>query len=382
MVEVNAFVTTLGPENELILGFLWLELHNPTIDWQSKSLVFDKEYCAKNCLTPRTSNLKPASVIEIPDEGDIKGDMVKQPSNASKLVIIPDPAKHIQNKPIGELSSSKISNNLDVSDIKILNAPRLFQVSKDKDVHVMRIMAEDLEALDSVRERELSVSLLPEIDFQELLRGRGEPTPEHSKLKKITDKEVKKFFQKVDSPTLIKEEIKRKMSQVYHNTTDVALPQDAANLPPHRSYDHKIELLPGNQKFPQSRARPCSPSELRVIKRWSDDQLGKDWIRPSTSPVASPILLAKKPGGGIRICHDFRGINNITIKNRCPLPLIKESLDLICNAKIFTKFDVVSAFNRIRVAEGHEWLTAFITRYGLYEQLVTPFGLSGDPATF
>ncbi|KAI0998664.1 hypothetical protein K3495_g9533 [Podosphaera aphanis] len=70
------------------------------------------------------------------------------------------------------------------------------------------------------------------------------------------------------------------------------------------------------------------------------------------------------------------------MKNRYPLPLIKETLDLICNVKIFAKVDVVSAFNGIRVAEGHEWLTAFITRFGLYEQLVTLFGLSGAPATF
>ncbi|KAI1007249.1 hypothetical protein K3495_g972 [Podosphaera aphanis] len=65
------------------------------------------------------------------------------------------------------------------------------------------------------------------------------------------------------------------MPQLYHDIADIASPQDAANLPPHRSYDYKIELLPGNQKFPQSRARPLSPSELRVIKRWLDDQLRK-----------------------------------------------------------------------------------------------------------
>ncbi|KAI0992789.1 hypothetical protein K3495_g15396, partial [Podosphaera aphanis] len=134
--------------------------------------------------------------------------------------------------------------------------------------------------------------------------------------------------------------------------------------------------------MPRARARPCSPVELKVIKRWLDDQLGKGWIRPSTSPAASPLLIAKKPGGGIRICHDFRGINNLTLRNRYPLPLIKETLDLVCNAKIFTKVDVISAFNRIRIKEGQEWLTAFITRFGLYEQLVTPFGLCGALATF
>lgn len=125
-----------------------------------------------------------------------------------------------------------------------------------------------------------------------------------------------------------------------------------------------------------------SPTELAVIKRWLDDNLGKGNLRPSSSSTAAPLLLARKPGGGVRICQDYRGVNNITIKNRYPLPLIRETLDAICNAKVYIKLDVIAAFNRVRIAEGHEWKTAFITRFGLYESLVTPFGLCGAPATF
>jgi hypothetical protein len=110
--------------------------------------------------------------------------------------------------------------------------------------------------------------------------------------------------------------------------------------------------------------------------------LDKGFIRESTSPAAAPLLLAAKPGGGVRICHDYRGLNNVTVKNRYPLPLIRETLDSLCGAKFYTKLDVIAAFNRIRIAEGHEWLTAFITRFGLFEMLVTPFGLCNAPATF
>src|SRR5204862_3281902 len=78
----------------------------------------------------------------------------------------------------------------------------------------------------------------------------------------------------------------------------------------------------------------------------------------------------------------YRSINNISLKNRYPIPLIRETLDTISRAQWFTKLDVISAFNRVRVAQGHEWLTAFITRFGLYESLVTPYGLQGAPATF
>jgi hypothetical protein len=93
-------------------------------------------------------------------------------------------------------------------------------------------------------------------------------------------------------------------------------------------------------------------------------------------------LLAQKPGGGVHICVDYRGINNVTMKSRYPIPLIKETLDSISKAQIFTKLDVIAAFNRVHIAEGHEWLTAFITHLGLYESMVTSFGLQGAPVTF
>jgi hypothetical protein len=75
-------------------------------------------------------------------------------------------------------------------------------------------------------------------------------------------------------------------------------------------------------------------------------------------------------------------LNAIIIKNRYPLPLIQEILARLSRAKIYTKLDVIVVFNRIRITEGQEYLTAFNTRYGLYETLVMPFGLSNVPATF
>jgi hypothetical protein len=122
--------------------------------------------------------------------------------------------------------------------------------------------------------------------------------------------------------------------------------------------------------------------ELRVLKRWLDDNLAKGFIRLSKSSIASPILLVQKLGDGVRIYVDYRGINNVTMQSRYPIPLIKETFDSIYKVQIFTKLDVIAAFNRMRVAEGHEWLMAFIICYGLYKSLVMPFGLQGAPATF
>ena len=82
------------------------------------------------------------------------------------------------------------------------------------------------------------------------------------------------------------------------------------------------------------------------------------------------------------MCVDYRGLNKVTILNRYPLPLMNELRDRVHEAKIFTKLDLKSGYNLIRIKEGDEWKTAFHTRYGLFEYKVLPFGLANAPATF
>lgn len=79
---------------------------------------------------------------------------------------------------------------------------------------------------------------------------------------------------------------------------------------------------------------------------------------------------------------DYRALNEVSVKDRYPLPLIKETLNNLDGMKYFTKIDIISAFNNVRMKEGHEKLTTFLTRFGLFESLVIPFGLTGAPTTF
>jgi hypothetical protein len=157
--------------------------------------------------------------------------------------------------------------------------------------------------------------------------------------------------------------------------------QEADKLPPYKECDHKIELLPGKLP-PAGPLYNISEDELLVLRKFLEKNLSKGFIRASLSPVASPVLFAKKPSGRLRFCMDYRALNTITIKNRYPLLLIQETLACFSKAKFYTKLDVIAAFNRIRIAERQEYLMVFNTRYGLFETLVILFGLSNAPVIF
>ena len=146
--------------------------------------------------------------------------------------------------------------------------------------------------------------------------------------------------------------------------------------------DHKIKLEPKDAQPPWGPLYSMSRGELLVLRKELTSLLEKGFIRVSSSPAAAPVLFAKKPGGGLRLCIDYRALNAITKKDRYPLPLIRETLNSLSKAKWFTKLDVIAAFHKIRVAPGDEWKTAFRTRFGLFEWLVTPFGMANSPSTF
>lgn len=196
----------------------------------------------------------------------------------------------------------------------------------------------------------------------------------------VTASDYEKFMKGKKSYT--REEIERKVPKKYHSEIEVFMKQDADQLPPHRPEDHEIKLIDGTTPPFARNYKPLSTQELEVVKKYLEENLAKGFIRPSSSSAAAPILIVRKPGGGLRVCVDYRALNAITIKNRYPIPMVQETINQLSKAKVYSKFDVVAAFNRLRIKEGQEWLTAFNTRYGQYEYLVMPFGLCNAPGTF
>ncbi|WZZ88744.1 hypothetical protein YC2023_117323 [Brassica napus] len=152
-------------------------------------------------------------------------------------------------------------------------------------------------------------------------------------------------------------------------------------IPPDRADLFIIELEPGTAPLSKSPYR-MAPAEMAELKKQLEESLEKGFIRPSVSPWGAPVLFVKKKDGSFRLCIDYRGLNRVTVKNKYPLPRIDELLDLLRGAKWFSKIDLASGYHQIPIAPDDVRKTAFRTRYGHYEFVVMPYGLTNAPAPF
>lgn len=186
---------------------------------------------------------------------------------------------------------------------------------------------------------------------------------------------------------LTKEELKLRLPDEVQDFAKLFEEDIGSSLPPHRGASDVAVSLEKNEDgrekdVPWGPLYGMSREELLVLRKTLTDLIDKNWIRASNSPAGAPVLFARKPNGGLRFCVDYRELNRITKRDRYPLPLVRETLRAMAKARWFTKLDVRAAFHRLRIREGDEWKTAFRTRFGSFEWLVCPFGLSGAPAAF
>ena len=125
-----------------------------------------------------------------------------------------------------------------------------------------------------------------------------------------------------------------------------------------------------------------SPTKLAEVRRQLDEFLSKGWIRPSTSPYGAPVLFVRKKDGSLRMCIDYRALNKQTRLDKYPLPRIDDLLDRLCEAKVLSSINLHMGYYQIPMERGHEFKTAFVSRFGLFEFTVLLLGLCNAPSTF
>ncbi|WVZ89088.1 LOW QUALITY PROTEIN: hypothetical protein U9M48_035542 [Paspalum notatum var. saurae] len=159
-------------------------------------------------------------------------------------------------------------------------------------------------------------------------------------------------------------------------------PDELAGMPPDRDIEFLIELLPSTAPIAMRQYR-MAPIEHEEVKKNIDELLAKEYIRPSSSPWAFPVLFVEKKDTDVkRMCVDYRALNKVTIKNKYPLPHIDDLFDQLQGTCVFSKIDLRSGYHQLKIHPSDIPKTAFTTKYGLYEYTVMSFGLTNAPAYF
>jgi hypothetical protein len=158
-------------------------------------------------------------------------------------------------------------------------------------------------------------------------------------------------------------------------------PEDLPGMPPDRNIEFIIELLLGTSPI-SKRPYRMPVNELVELKKQIAELQSKGFIRPSSSPWGAPVLFVEKKDGTQQMCVNYRSLNEVTIKNKYPLPRIEDLFDQMVGASIFSKIDLRSGYYQLKIWESNIPKTAFRTRCGLYEYIVMSFELINAPAYF
>ena len=197
----------------------------------------------------------------------------------------------------------------------------------------------------------------------------------------IIIEDYKKFHDKMNKSSSTKNEFKKLILENYHDWIDCWDFRKIDKLSSLQSSDHRIDLQ-SEVTSSVKKTYNMSRDQIEVVKRYINDMMSKEFIRRSHFDYAASILVVKKSKKNLRVCVNYRALNALTIKNRNASSLIRDILTRLYFVKIYIKFDVIAAFNEIRMQKNNQEKTVFITRYDLFEYVIMPFELYNAFETF
>jgi len=149
-----------------------------------------------------------------------------------------------------------------------------------------------------------------------------------------------------------------------------------------KRWDHEINLMDEALQELNAKAYAMTIKEEEALNQWLDEQLKAELIVESKSRYVVPCFYIPKKDGLLWLVQDYRKLNQVTIKDKTPLPLIGEVINKLKEAKYFNKLDLIWRYNNVRIKKGDEWKAAFLTNKGLSKLQVMYFGLCNLPRTF
>ena len=168
----------------------------------------------------------------------------------------------------------------------------------------------------------------------------------------------------------------------YKRHSKVFSEEESHRLPPSRPWDHAIDLKEGVLEAINCKIIPMTMEEDEALKKFIKEQLERGYIQKSKSPYASAFFIIKKKDGKLHPIQDYWKLNQYTIRNKYPLPLIPELIAQVKDTNIFSKFDICWGYNNIKIKDRDQHKAVFKTKYRLYEPNVMFFGLTNSLATF
>ena len=349
--DVFDFISLPLGAYDVILGMTWLVTWNPVPDWRKGSLSFNaygNTHVLCRHASPTTTSTTTTPTAET--------------STISTIVSAPSPTTSTQatttSTPITTTTPYTTSTiNMNTIDQSTPTSPPTPPTNN----HMRSCQLLSVQGMRKLLRHE------EEVEYMVLAMAQSDKVSDTSSMYDSTSSDT------VESRGIVKEVLSE-----YRDVFPDKLPNE---LPPRREVDHRIELT---QNSPPT-SRPIyrmSPAELDELKVQLQELIDAGFIRSSKSPFGAPVLFVKKKDGSMRMCVDYRDLNRITIKNRYPLPRVEELFDRLRGAKYFSKIDLRSGYHQVRIHPDDISKTAFRTRYGHYEFLVLPFGLTNAPATF
>ncbi len=327
-------------QHQMILGKTWMNKIGVTIDMRDDRLQFPD---SKAHIDASPAPLPVIKKIAIEQKSSTSTQILKRSTSsvATRLSEKSSSSKIVE--PSNSVNSASPSDSMNIA---MIEAAAYRSLAKRSDVTTFAIIVTEIDRL--------------------LKTARNKP--EDIDLQELSHEEALK-------------EVKAKLPSEYHDYLDVFDRAMTDQLPPHRPYDHKIELT-GEETSPRSRLYHMSGYKLQKMKNYLIEHLNKSFISFSSAPYASLILFAEKKDGSLRFCVDYRKLNALIKRDRYPLPLIDETLARIQGSKYLTRLNIIAAFNKLRMHSGSEDLTTFITSFGSYKYHVMPFELINGPAFY